>query len=76
VLLQLNNVSIKDAKQFNALVAKLDPKLASVVLVRATATPASSRCAQLQNKRHPRGWIHAELLRMDPRWRGRRAICN
>jgi membrane-associated protease RseP (regulator of RpoE activity) len=55
VLLQLNNVSIKDAKQFNALVAKLDPKLASVVLVRATATPASSRCAQLQNNRHPRG---------------------
>lgn len=33
VLLQLNNVSIKDAKQFNAIVAKLDPKLASVVLV-------------------------------------------
>ncbi|RZT09699.1 serine protease Do [Duganella sp. CF402] len=33
VLLQLNNVSIKDAKQFNALVAKLDPKQASVVLV-------------------------------------------
>ena len=33
VLLQLNNVSIKDARQFNALVEKLDPKLASVVLV-------------------------------------------
>jgi serine protease Do len=34
ILLQLNNVGIKDAKQFNALVAKLDPKKRSVVLVR------------------------------------------
>jgi len=34
VLLQLNNTEIKDAKQFNALVAKLDPKKASVLLVR------------------------------------------
>nr|WP_229490693.1 DegQ family serine endoprotease [Pseudoduganella namucuonensis] len=34
ILLQLNNVEIKDAKQFNALVAKLDPKKAHVVLVR------------------------------------------
>jgi len=34
VVLQLNNVEIKDAKQFNAAVAKLDPKKASVVLVR------------------------------------------
>ncbi|PHV07012.1 serine peptidase [Janthinobacterium sp. BJB412] len=34
VILQLNNVEIKDAKQFNAAVAKLDPKKASVVLVR------------------------------------------
>jgi serine protease Do len=34
VLLQLNNIEIKDAKQFNAVVAKLDTKKASVVLVR------------------------------------------
>jgi len=34
VLLQLNNIEIKDAKQFNAAVAKLDPKKASVLLVR------------------------------------------
>ena len=34
VLLQLNNIEIKDAKQFNAAVAKLDPKKPSVVLVR------------------------------------------
>jgi serine protease Do len=34
VLLQLNNTEIKSAKQFNELVAKLDPKKASVVLVR------------------------------------------
>jgi serine protease Do len=34
VILQLNNVEIKDARQFNAAVAKLDPKKASVVLVR------------------------------------------
>jgi serine protease Do len=34
VLLQLNNTEIKDAKQFNALVAKLDPKKPSVLLVR------------------------------------------
>ncbi|WP_371857198.1 DegQ family serine endoprotease [Duganella callida] len=33
VLLQLNNIEIKDAKQFNAAVAKLDPKRASVLLV-------------------------------------------
>src|SRR5450830_467077 len=33
VLLQLNNIEIKNAKQFNELVAKLDPKKASVVLV-------------------------------------------
>jgi len=34
VILQLNNIEVKDAKQFNAAVAKLDPKKASVVLVR------------------------------------------
>ncbi|MYN11173.1 DegQ family serine endoprotease [Pseudoduganella aquatica] len=34
VLLQINNVEIKDAKQFNAVVAKLDVKRAHVVLVR------------------------------------------
>ena len=34
VLLQINNVEIKDAKQFNAVVAKLDPKKPHVVLVR------------------------------------------
>jgi len=33
VLLQLNNIEIKDAKQFNAAVAKLDPKKPSVLLV-------------------------------------------
>jgi serine protease Do len=34
VLLQLNNTEIRDAKQFNASVARLDPKKPSVVLVR------------------------------------------
>jgi len=34
IVLQLNNSEIKDAKQFNALVAKLDPKKPSVLLVR------------------------------------------
>ncbi|AXA90176.1 DegQ family serine endoprotease [Massilia sp. YMA4] len=34
ILLQLNNTAIVDAKQFAALVAKLDPKKPSVVLVR------------------------------------------
>ncbi len=38
VLLQLNNSEIKDAKQFNALVAKLDPKKPSVLLVRRGET--------------------------------------
>jgi serine protease Do len=33
VLLQLNNIEIKDVKQFNAAVAKLDPKKSSVLLV-------------------------------------------
>jgi serine protease Do len=33
VLLQLNNIEVRDAKQFNAAVAKLDPKKASVLLV-------------------------------------------
>ena len=34
IILQLNNVAVKDAKQFNALVAKLDPKKTAAVLVR------------------------------------------
>ncbi|TNC78781.1 DegQ family serine endoprotease [Janthinobacterium lividum] len=34
VILQLNNVAVKDARQFNALVAKLDPKKTSALLVR------------------------------------------
>ena len=34
VILQVNNVEVRDAKQFNAAVAKLDPKKPSVVLVR------------------------------------------
>jgi serine protease Do len=34
VLLQVNNLEIRDAKQFNAAVAKLDPKKSHVVLVR------------------------------------------
>jgi serine protease Do len=34
VLLQLNNTEIKNVKQFNELVAKLDPKKPSVILVR------------------------------------------
>nr|WP_229214812.1 Do family serine endopeptidase [Duganella sp. HH101] len=34
VLLQLNNIEVKDAKQFNAAVAKLDAKKPSVLLVR------------------------------------------
>ena len=34
VILRLNNIDIKDAKQFNALVAKLEPKKSAVLLVR------------------------------------------
>jgi serine protease Do len=34
VILRLNNNDVKDAKQFNALVAKLEPKKMVVVLVR------------------------------------------
>jgi serine protease Do len=34
VILQLNNNDVRDAKQFNALVAKLEPKRVAVVLVR------------------------------------------
>lgn len=34
IILQLNNNDVKDAKQFNALVAKLEPKRMAVVLVR------------------------------------------
>jgi serine protease Do len=34
VLLQLNNIEIKDAKQFNAAVAKLDPKKPTAIQVR------------------------------------------
>ena len=34
VILRLNNTDIKDVKQFNALVAKLEPKKAAVLLVR------------------------------------------
>lgn len=34
IILRLNNTDVKDAKQFNALVAKLDPKKMAVLLVR------------------------------------------
>jgi len=34
VILRLNNTDVKDPKQFNALVSKLDPKRAAVLLVR------------------------------------------
>lgn len=34
VILRLNNIDVKDARQFNALVAKLEPKKLAVVLVR------------------------------------------
>lgn len=34
VILRLNNVDVKDVKQFNALVTKLDPKKMAVLLVR------------------------------------------
>jgi len=34
VIQRLNNTDIKDAKQFNALVAKLEPKKMAVLLVR------------------------------------------
>lgn len=34
ILLRLNNTDIKDARQFNALVAKLDPKKTALLLVR------------------------------------------
>jgi len=34
VIVRLNNTDIRDAKQFNALVAKLDPKKNALLLVR------------------------------------------
>jgi serine protease Do len=34
IILQMNNTDVKDAKQFNALVTKLEPKKAVVLLVR------------------------------------------
>jgi serine protease Do len=34
LILQLNNVEVKDARQFNAMVAKLDPKKPAALLVR------------------------------------------
>jgi serine protease Do len=34
VIVRLNNTDIKDAKQFNGLVAKLDPKKNALLLVR------------------------------------------
>ena len=38
LILQLNNVEVKDARQFNATVAKLDPKKSVAVLVRRGET--------------------------------------
>jgi serine protease Do len=38
IILQINNVDVKNAAQFNALVAKLDPKKAVAVLVRREDT--------------------------------------
>lgn len=38
LVLQVNNVEVKDAKQFNALVAKLDPKKSVALLVRREQT--------------------------------------
>jgi serine protease Do len=38
LILQLNNVEVKDAKQFNAMAAKLDPKKSVAVLVRREDT--------------------------------------
>jgi serine protease Do len=38
LILQMNNVDIKDARQFNAIVAKLDPKRSVAVLVRRDNT--------------------------------------
>ena len=38
IILQLNNVEVKDARQFNAMVAKLDPKKSAALLVRRDET--------------------------------------
>jgi serine protease Do len=38
LILQMNNVEVKDARQFNAMAAKLDPKKSVAVLVRREAT--------------------------------------
>jgi serine protease Do len=38
LILQLNNVEVRDAKQFNAMVAKLDPKKSAAVLVKRDET--------------------------------------
>ncbi|QYF96120.1 Do family serine endopeptidase [Massilia sp. PAMC28688] len=38
MILQLNNVEVKDARQFNAMVARLDPKRSAALLVRRGET--------------------------------------
>ena len=38
LILQLNNVEVRDARQFNAMVAKLDPKKSAALLVRRDET--------------------------------------
>ena len=38
LILQLNNIEVKDARQFNAMVAKLDPKKSAALLVRRDET--------------------------------------
>lgn len=38
LILQLNNIEVRDAKQFNAMVARLDPKKSAALLVRRDET--------------------------------------
>ncbi|HEU4376109.1 MAG TPA: DegQ family serine endoprotease [Telluria sp.] len=47
LILQINNVEVKDAKQFNAMVAKLDPKKSVALLVRRDNASGAATTAYL-----------------------------
>jgi serine protease Do len=46
-ILQINNVEVKDARQFNAIVAKLDPKKSAALLVRRENPAGAATTAYL-----------------------------
>jgi serine protease Do len=47
LILQINNVDVKDARQFNAMVAKLDPKKSAALLVRRDNPAGAATTAYL-----------------------------